>query len=243
VSAWRLAERRRAIRGVVFDVDGTLYHQAPLRALMMAELTTLPLTERSWRGARQVWRTLAVFRAVRENLRGLGRPDTLLAEVQFQEAARLAGVDARKLERLVTEWILVRPLKYLRACRRRGAARVLQMLVRRGISLGTFSDYPVAEKLVALGLPEAGAVSVCATDPEVNAFKPHPAGFLRACQLMGLPPSDVLYVGDRPEVDAAGAAIAGMPCAIVGERRSSSGGDTRWLHLRSLEELSHAFGR
>jgi HAD superfamily hydrolase (TIGR01549 family) len=228
----------------VFDVDGTLYHQAPLRALMMAELGVLPVTGRSWHGARQAWRALSAFRTVRETLRERGRPAEPLVEMQFQEAARLAGMHAPELERLVTEWILVRPLKYLRACRRRGAARVVQMLARCGVPLGTFSDYPVAEKLVVLGLPEVGAVSVCATDPEVNAFKPHPAGFLRACELMGLPPSEVLYVGDRPEVDAAGAATAGMPCAIVGGHGSrTSRDDSRWLHLRSLEELSRAFAR
>ena len=59
------------------------------------------------------------------------------------------------------------------------------------------------------------SAALCATDPEINAFKPYPKGFLHACTLWGLRPEEVLYVGDRPEVDAVGALNAGMPCVIL----------------------------
>jgi FMN phosphatase YigB (HAD superfamily) len=35
----------------------------------------------------------------------------------------------------------------------------------------------------------------------------------------GLDPSEVLYVGDRIDVDAPGARAAGMPCAVLTTRR------------------------
>jgi FMN phosphatase YigB (HAD superfamily) len=41
------------------------------------------------------------------------------------------------------------------------------------------------------------SLALCATSPEINAFKPHPKGFLHACALWGLPPEEVLYIGDR----------------------------------------------
>jgi FMN phosphatase YigB (HAD superfamily) len=59
------------------------------------------------------------------------------------------------------------------------------------------------------------SLALCATDPDINAFKPHPKGFLHACRHWGVPPEEVLYIGDRPEVDAVGAATASMPCAIL----------------------------
>jgi FMN phosphatase YigB (HAD superfamily) len=34
-----------------------------------------------------------------------------------------------------------------------------------------------------------------------------------------LPPDEVLYLGDCLEIDGAGAAAAGMPCAIISEHR------------------------
>ncbi len=50
-------------------------------------------------------------------------------------------------------------------------------------------------------------------------------------------PGDVLFVGDRPDVDAAGASAAGMPCVIIGggfrSRRRTAG----YRVFRSLERL------
>jgi FMN phosphatase YigB (HAD superfamily) len=116
-------------------------------------------------------------------------------------------------------------------------------LEHKGIQAGVFSDYPVLGKLRALGLYERISLALCATDPAINAFKPHPQGFLRACAIWGLCPDEVLYVGDRPEVDAVGAAMAGMPCAILSTRRDSRvQGDllTKYLTFASFPELQQA---
>jgi FMN phosphatase YigB (HAD superfamily) len=113
------------------------------------------------------------------------------------ETARRAGNDQVQIESVVIEWIHQRPLKYLRLCRRRGLEAFLTFLESKGIQVGVFSDYPVLDKLQALGLAERMSLALCATDPEINAFKPHPKGFLHACALWGLPPEEVLYIGDR----------------------------------------------
>ena len=106
-----------------------------------------------------------------------------------------------------------------------------------------FSDYPSGEKLEALGLDKRLSLTLCATDPEINAFKPHPRGFLRACELWDLDPAEVLYIGDRPEVDAVGAAAAGMPCAILGGvlkyRRYQERVSPRLMVFKSFGSLQH----
>jgi phosphoglycolate phosphatase/putative hydrolase of the HAD superfamily len=147
--------------------------------------------------------------------------------LQYVEAAKRAGKDRLQIESVVVEWIHQRPLKYLRLCRRRGIEAFLTFLESKGMQIGVFSDYPALDKLQALGLAERMSLVLSATDPEINAFKPHPTGFLHACALWGLPPEEVLYIGDRLEVDAVGAANAGMPCVLVGER----------AHLRGSTEL------
>ncbi len=206
------------IRAVLFDLDGTLYRQAPLRALMATELATVPcLQPRPWRAPR-LWRTLQSFRHVREELRALGHASEPLARVQYTSAAEHAGVTAAEMEAAVAEWIFRRPLKYLRHVVRPGTKELFEGLAQRHIQVGVFSDYPVLEKLAALGLSGLPSLTIEATADDVNAFKPHPRGFLRACHLWGLAPDEVLYVGDRPEVDAAGAAAAGMSCVIIGAR-------------------------
>ncbi|MCA8943162.1 MAG: HAD hydrolase-like protein, partial [Planctomycetes bacterium] len=59
------------------------------------------------------------------------------------------------------------------------------------------------------------------------------AGFLRAATIWQLPPHRVLYVGDRPSVDAVGARAAGMRCVIVGK----SGLGRSFVGVSSFAEL------
>jgi FMN phosphatase YigB (HAD superfamily) len=80
--------------------------------------------------------------------------------------------------------------------------------------------------------------SVCASDPAIGAFKPNPRGYLQACAIWRLSPDQVVFVGDRADVDAAGAAAAGMPCVIIGRRKSDQGGHCQYDVLPTLERLS-----
>jgi HAD superfamily hydrolase (TIGR01549 family) len=151
-------------------------------------------------------------------------------------AAERAHVSYREAESLVDEWMQMRPLKHLRFCRARGLAPLLDFLVRSGVRMGVLSDYPPAAKLRALGIEHQFSLVLCSTDPEIGALKPHPRGFLVACDRWRLPAREVLMVGDRFDVDAAGAAAAGMPCVLIDKpRRSTSNPDL--LVLESLERL------
>ncbi len=202
---------------MLFDVDGTLYHQAPLRLCMGLELAVLPLRS-SPASARRTWSAISAFRRVREELRDPGVAEAPLARLQFERAAERVGMEVDEVEAVVSEWIFRRPLRYLRRCRRAGIESLLDALAARGVPAGVFSDYPAREKLEALGLSDRISLVACATDAEINAFKPDPRGFAWCCERWGLEPSRVLYVGDRVEVDARGAANAGMPCAILSRR-------------------------
>jgi len=233
-----------SIRAVLLDLDGTLYAQTPLRCLMAMELCTLPLQLQSWQMAKSTLKTLRCFRKTREELRELGfSTEHLLSQLQFQKAGDQAGVPEAFVEEVVREWMYHRPLKYLKGCRRRGVETFFDSAHQVGLQIGVFSDYPVQEKLKALGLDRWVKLAFCATDKEVNAFKPHPRGFLFACEHWGLRPEEVLYVGDRPEVDAEGALAAGMPCVILNGQ--SQVDDTTNLtnthgNLTSFRGLQHA---
>ncbi len=203
------------IQAVLFDLDGTLYHQVPLRGFMALELATTPMVYWSFRRAISIIRMMKKFRSMREELRDLGCPvEQSLLELQYSRPAEAVGVSSMEVEGAVREWMYRRPLKYLALCRRKGVIDFFEKARHRGLRLGVFSDYPVQEKLEALGLLPNVDLMLCATDPEVNAFKPHSRGFLRACEILKLAPHEILYVGDRVDVDAKGAAAAGMPCVI-----------------------------
>jgi FMN phosphatase YigB (HAD superfamily) len=232
------------IRAVLFDVDGTLYHQPPLRLLMAGELGTGAWVRYPPWDVPGVWRMLSVFRRVREDLRDLGRPDQPLARLQYTRAAERAGVRVSDMEAVVEEWIYKRPLKYLPRVVRGGTTEVLSMLRERGLPVGVFSDYPVSDKLDAMGVRRSVSLELDATFEGINAFKPHPRGLEVACERWGLSPGEVLYVGDRAEVDARSAAALGMPCAILG----GSGKDVTapWPHVRvrhMCDLLTHIDGR
>jgi HAD superfamily hydrolase (TIGR01549 family) len=204
---------RRRIRAVLFDLDGTLYQQTPMRALMAIELMTIVFRRPLHAG--QTWRTLAAYRKTQERLR-LSSMTGAASRTQLHAAAERAGLTAEQVEQIVNEWMFERPLKYLRWCRAAGLFDLLAFLDRRGLELGVLSDYPAENKLRALGLAGRFSVVLSSSDPEVGAFKPSPRGFLLAAERWHIDPSEVLVVGDRVEVDARGAAAAGMPCIIIG---------------------------
>ena len=116
---------------------------------------------------------------------------------------------------------MTRPLKYLQFCRAKGLTRLLETLHRSGLRAGVLSDYPAGGKLQALGLEGRFTPILSAT----------------ACEIWNLAPDEVLFVGDRADVDAAGAAAAGMPCVIIDPRESRSAAGGAYHALPSLEKL------
>lgn len=225
----------RRIRGVLFDVDGTLYHARPLRRRVITRLLVLPL--RGLSRALRTWRILSSFRRALEDVRHELPGHEPLATVHYRRAGELAGADAGDMRACVEEWMLRRPLPFLRRYRRAGVEEFLELLASRDVRIGFFSDYPVRAKLEALGLGHYASLELCATDPDVNAYKPWPHGFRRACEVWGLEPGEVIYVGDRPEVDAIGAAAAGMRCAIIGVRGREPNPACGFLPVGDFPEL------
>jgi putative hydrolase of the HAD superfamily len=210
-----------------------LYRQAPLRSLMAVELLALL---RAPAHARRHLRALGRYSAAQEELREQGFRGSIAAR-QLSSAAERAGLSVAQVEQLVHEWMVTRPLKYLRWCRATGLGELLDFLAARDVRTGVLSDYPAESKLTALGLQDRFWPVLCSTAPEIGALKPHPAGFLRASALWNLRPSEILVVGDRIDVDAAGASAAGMRCVIVGARKSAA--SANFLALPSFERLRH----
>ena len=181
-------------RAAIFDVDGTLYEQAPLRRRMARELLGHVLF-RPWRVG--LLRRLQTFRRERERigeeeLPGAGR-------LQYERPAGLLGVTPERLRIEVEEWIERRPLPVLADLRVPGVRRFFARLRAADVRIAVLSDYPAAEKLAVLGL--AADVVVSGTDPEADRLKPHPAGLEAVLERLGLPAGDCLMIGDRDDRD------------------------------------------
>jgi HAD superfamily hydrolase (TIGR01509 family) len=245
-----------AIRAVLFDLDGTLYASTPLRVAMAAEMALVSAAT-IFRGGARVPRVIATFRRTRERLRApldggpaLDRGPTIesgpprdghppIVMAQYTAAAEALGTSAGEVERIVDEWMYRRPLKWLRWCRRRGLVELLDWLDRNGLRKGVLSDYPAEDKVAALGLAGRFDPIVSAVDPDVDAFKPNPRGYLEAASRWGLDPAEVLYVGDRADVDVEGARAAGMPRAVLTRQRV----DPDVIRIKRFSELEDVLAR
>ncbi|MFD7262864.1 HAD family hydrolase [Streptomyces sp. NPDC059874] len=90
-------------------------------------------------------------------------------------------------------------------------------------------------KLRDLGLRDRFEVLVCAV--ELGVSKPEAGAFLAACEALALPPGEVAYVGDQPEIDARGARDAGL-LAFWLDRRGGRGPGPDGAHrIEGLDQL------
>ncbi|MFJ1565396.1 HAD family hydrolase [Streptomyces erythrochromogenes] len=96
-------------------------------------------------------------------------------------------------------------------------------------------------KLRHLGLRERFEVLVCAV--ELGVSKPEAEAFLAACEALGLPPAEVAYVGDQPEIDARGARDAGL-LAVWIDRDGGRGPGPEGAHrIEGLDRLPELLAR
>jgi phosphoglycolate phosphatase/putative hydrolase of the HAD superfamily len=211
------------LRVVVFDVDGTLYRQRPLRRAMASRLVRSHVLRpvEGWR----TFRALSAYRRAQESLRAGGSGDA--ADRQIALACEQAGLDREAVVRVVERWMEREPLTILRRCIQPGLVSFLQTCRMRGLRLAALSDYPATDKLAALGIAEWFDLVLCAQAAEIGVFKPNPRGLLVALQKFGVNNEESLYVGDRADVDAAAAAAARMPCVILS---GNAPGDTDTHH-------------
>jgi 2-haloalkanoic acid dehalogenase type II len=92
-------------------------------------------------------------------------------------------------------------------------------LAQRGYLLGLLSN--ADEDFLQSALSRARLrFSVIQSSESLRAYKPHRAIFLAIAQRFGVEPHEVLYVGDSPFADVAGAANAGLRTAWI--RRSEA---------------------
>jgi HAD superfamily hydrolase (TIGR01549 family) len=203
------------ITTIVFDLDGTLYRQAPLRRAMLLRLGRGLLADPG--SALPTLRAVRAYRRAQEALRG--EPTLLpIARAQLRLAAEQSGVPEHVVERIVARWMEEEPLLVLERFVEPALRRLLGEARRRGLRLGVFSDYPAIAKLEAMRLAEFFDVVVTAQDEAVNRFKPDPRGLLEALRRLSATPAEALYVGDRHDVDAPAARAASVECIILGDR-------------------------
>jgi putative hydrolase of the HAD superfamily len=179
---------------------------------------------------------LRLFKALEKARIGLReRPDLSddFLRVQAREVGKVLGIPAdvaqKRIEAIVyTQWYRVFP----RLKPYTGLTQCLETFRSRGLKLGVLSDFPIRGRLDDLKLGPWD----CAFSTEDNGcLKPNPQSFLVLAERLGLPPGDILYVGNSYRYDVLGAHAAGMPVAHLTRRHVH--GTVAALEFRRYAEL------
>ncbi len=224
------------LKAVILDVDGTLYGQARVRRAMFRKLLqhhlTCPL-----QGISTI-RILRSYRRAQETLRRSPQTDSQTVGDQLRLTSEWTGMAPEIVNAYVTRWMEQEPLPFLPLAIYSGLIGFLQDAKNSGIRLAALSDYDPTRKIHALGLERFFEVIASAQDADIQVFKPHPRGLEVVMKRLAVAKDEVLYIGDRPEVDGVAADAAGISCVIVGRKASRQ---KQWMGISGYKELANVF--
>lgn len=225
------------IRGVLFDLDNTLVDFLRMKRLASAEAARAMVAA----GADFPFSEEEAGRRLFDHYieHGIESDDAFATFLDQHNRAKLAyGQSAhdRILAGAVQSYLRAKEL-FLTPYP--GVRRTLVELTRRQLRMGVVTDAPRLkgwQRLTQLGLAEFFDVVVTFDDSRVR--KPDPAPFRAALDALQMRPGEVVFVGDWPERDVAGAKGLGLRTAFARYGRIDFDGDHgAEAELKRLPEL------
>jgi HAD superfamily hydrolase (TIGR01549 family) len=184
------------IHVVVFDLDGTLYTQDQVRMLMFLEILIFCVT--SFGEIKKIFIVL-YFRKIYETLAIIRKPNAY--QVAINKTALKYNLNIVSINEILEEWLIIRPLKYIRKYQVEGLHTTFKNLNKLGIKTVILSNYPSEKKINALGLcPD---LQVSPISNKLIYVKPHPNGINLILSTLNLKRDNLLMIGDRLEHDGA----------------------------------------
>ncbi|MFI6814044.1 HAD family hydrolase [Nonomuraea sp. NPDC050328] len=225
------------IRGMLFDIDDTLFdYTSSEHSAVVGHLTAEGLLGRfpSPEAAVARWRDIMEEEYAR----------FLAGEVTFKEQQRLRtarflgelGIEAEDPDAWFAGYAARRNEKWSAFP---DAAPALEALAGR-YRLGLISNSSIEHqrgKLSAIGLSGFFEESVILCSHEYGCAKPDPRIFVAGCELLGMEPGEVAYVGDKYDVDALGAKAAGLRAYWLDRKAGGTHVEEGITVITSLAEL------
>ena len=218
------------ISGLIFDLDGTLYLQEPVRRAMFWKLIGAGVLH-----PLATWRELRVVRSYRRALEHLRTSPEPLAAEQLRLTCEWSGIPPDLAAKAIAYWMEESPLAVLPRSIRPGLVDFLHCARGKGIRLGLLSDYPASRKLAAMGLDGYFAAVMSAQDARIGVFKPSPKGLIAMLKELAIEPERAIYIGDRSAVDGEAARRAGIAGVILGEPLGRCG--KGWIGVPDIPAL------
>jgi FMN phosphatase YigB (HAD superfamily) len=194
------------LKGIIADLDGTLYDQTPLRWSMFGALVKHFFCRAGqWR---QLY-GLFLFRRIREKKEFAQTS----YEEQLEYAAHKAKLDKTELSDTIQYWMFQYPLGLVHKYANEHLLALLAKEQQKGKKIIIYSDYPVEEKLQSLGvIPDyifyPGKNGITCLKPSKEAME---------CILstVHMKAEELIFIGDRQEKDGVSAQLVGMNFTLV----------------------------
>jgi putative hydrolase of the HAD superfamily len=191
------------IKGVAFDLDGTLYPNYRLN------IRLFPLILKNIRLVSAFGKARGIIRIEQETKLP---PDFYDYQVRITAGILNEPPDLvkEKIDQCIyKDWMpLFKKVKLFK-----NTVETLTVIKEAGYKLGLMSDFPCEEKLEYLGLTSIWDAVLCSE--HCGALKPHPLPFKELAAAMALSPEQILYVGNKHSYDVIGANRAGMKTAWI----------------------------
>jgi len=197
-SKYGIVDLMKNIKAIGFDVDGTLYHTPDAMSVEVGKILITKAAEALSKDPDDL---------AEEYLK---RRDEYWSNTQTLNSFGLDG------ERIFQEvWDSIAVEKYV-AKDMRLAKMITQLKKKYKLFIVTNgSGHQVERKMTHLGLDYHDF------DPRIYCYdqgwvKPEPAPFLAAMESLDMKPEEIVYVGDRVDVDIEGASAVGMKTIFIG---------------------------
>jgi putative hydrolase of the HAD superfamily len=211
-----ISDSLKNIQLVVFDLDGTLYDQRKLRRrLYFLFLFNLFLGKIDIPDLRIV----AEFRKQREKHKGCSSAS--LEEDQFGWCVEKTGMPVKKIKETVEKLMFNLPLRLLKKALYPNVVSFIDLLRQNAIKTAVYSDYPVVEKLSALGIKVDR--TFCSTHKNIAQLKPSKKGLDTICEVFKCDTNKAVYIGDREDTDGESARMAGVSFIKVHSKQARKG--------------------
>lgn len=189
------------IDGFIFDVDGTLYPQKAVRLRMLLRLICAVLT-----GSLSIRELYAIysFRKIKE-LHKYKSSD--IADLCLQ-VSRKVNVSEEQVSRSVQKWMFEVPLDLLKEHCYSDVKQFINQQYDEGKTIVVYSDYPAAEKLLAMGIHFSKIFVSCSGG--ITESKPSFDAMQKILSETDISPDSLIFVGDRDDKDKASAEMVNI---------------------------------
>ncbi len=216
------------IKGVAFDIDGTLYRTWKLNVRMSIYFLRHSFFFLKYGLVRNIMhRTDAIPNFVQVQSEHMARK---LKTTPEEAKARLDKIVYKGLEKYFNK---IKPCK--------GSVEFIRRLKESGYKIALLSDFPPEQKGDIWGVKELCDFII--GSEEAGALKPHPVPFTKLAEGLGLPPEEILYIGNHHKYDVLGSKNIGMKSAWLISPieaffgKKSKVADITFCHYKQLADL------